>query len=193
MNTVLAITKLLLWIAGIKTFHPITGSSKRWKHWVVFFGLTGPCPECAQYNGKIYAMNEQPVPAPLLHPFCKCSIEPMPTILCGTATMDGIRGADFFVRQHDCLPSNYMTSQEARLFGWKPSKGNLRKVLPKTVIGGDVFNNKEGLLPAAPGRVWYEADINYLGGFRATNRILYSNDGLMFATYDHYKTFFEII
>lgn len=193
MNSILAITKLLLWVEGIKTFHPITGISERWKHWVVFFSLTGPCPRCAPYNGKIYEMNETPVPEPLLHPYCKCSIEPMPTILCGTATMDGVRGADFFVRQYGYLPSNYMTSQEARLFGWKAKKGNLRTVLPNAVIGGDVFNNKEGLLPDAPGRVWYEADINYRGGFRTTDRILYSNDGLMFATYDHYKTFFEIV
>lgn len=48
-------------------------------------------------------------------------------------------------------------------------------------------------LPAAAGRIWYEADINYDGGFRGTDRILYSNDGLIFVTYDHYRTFIEII
>lgn len=60
------------------------------------------------------------------------------------------------------------------------------------LIGG-VFFNKKQQLPAAAGRIWYEADINYDGGFRGTDRILYSNDGLIFVTYDHYRTFIEII
>ena len=42
------------------------------------------------------------------------------------------------------------------------------------------------------GRVWYEADINYTGGYRNTHRILYSNDGLIFVTYNHYETFYEV-
>ena len=40
--------------------------------------------------------------------------------------------------------------------------------------------------------LWYEADINYTSGYRGTERILYSNDGLVFVTYDHYQTFYEI-
>lgn len=45
----------------------------------------------------------------------------------------------------------------------------------------------------AEGRVWYEADINYTGGYRRRHRILYSNDGLIFVTYDHYETFWEVV
>ncbi len=90
------------------------------------------------------------------------------------------------------MPSGYLTKQEAKSKGWKRWLGNLRGVLPNATIGGDIFSNKKGKLPEAPGRIWYEADINYLGGYRNNNRILYSNDGLMFATYDHYSTFFEI-
>ena len=60
------------------------------------------------------------------------------------------------------------------------------------MIGGDVYKNKNGKLPTASGRIWYEADINYRAGFRNTERILYSNDGLLFVTYDHYHTFYEI-
>lgn len=66
------------------------------------------------------------------------------------------------------------------------------EVLPNAMIGGDVYKNNGGKLPNAPGRVWYEADINYNGGYRNRERILYSNDGLIFATYDHYQTFYEI-
>ena len=60
------------------------------------------------------------------------------------------------------------------------------------MIGGNVYKNREGKLPGQPGRIWYEADINYTGGFRTHDRILYSNDGLIFVTYDHYQTFYEI-
>ena len=61
------------------------------------------------------------------------------------------------------------------------------------MIGGDEDINDQGKLPAANNRTWYEADFNYHGGFRNDCRILYSNDGLIFVTYDHYKTFYEII
>ena len=76
---------------------------------------------------------------------------------------------------------------------WKPDKGNLADVLPGKMIGGDEYINDQGKLPAANNRPWYEADFNYHGGFRNDCRILYSNDGLIFVTYDHYKTFYEII
>ncbi len=76
--------------------------------------------------------------------------------------------------------------------GWVNWKGNLANVLPGKMIGGDVFRNSRDKLPIAPGRIWYEADIDYESGFRDKQRILYSNDGLCFVSYDHYKTFTEI-
>ena len=54
-----------------------------------------------------------------------------------------------------------------------------------------IYNDK-GKLPDAPNRIWYEADIDYQSGYRNTYRILYSNDGLIFVTYDHYQTFYEL-
>lgn len=83
--------------------------------------------------------------------------------------------------------------KDAKLQGWKPIQGNLDQVLPNMMIGGDIYKNRNGHLPYWPGRVWYEADINYTGGFRTRHRILYSNDGLVFVTYDHYETFIEIV
>ena len=50
-----------------------------------------------------------------------------------------------------------------------------------------------GRLPYAPGRIWYEADFDYTGGFRNDCRLIFSNDGLLFVTYDHYETFIEIV
>ena len=78
------------------------------------------------------------------------------------------------------------------LFGWISNKGNLSDVLPGRIIGGDVFYNDAGKLPQAEGRIWHEADFDYISGYRNDSRILYSSDGLIFVTYDHYKTFYEI-
>ena len=58
---------------------------------------------------------------------------------------------------------------------------------------GGVFYNDRGKLPAKGDRIWYEADINYSKGKRNSERIVYSNDGLIFITYDHYRTFIEIV
>lgn len=69
----------------------------------------------------------------------------------------------------------------------------MRNVAYNATLGGNIFKNKDGKLPEASGRIWYEADINYTGGYRNTHRLLYSNDGLAFVTYDHYATFYEII
>lgn len=56
-----------------------------------------------------------------------------------------------------------------------------------------VYKNRDKRLPDVPERILYEADINYSFGFRGGKRILYSSDGLIFATYDHYATFVEIV
>lgn len=64
--------------------------------------------------------------------------------------------------------------------------------MPGKMIGGDVYQNREEKLPIESGRIWYEANINYKDGFRNRERILYSNDGLIFVSYDHYQTFYEV-
>lgn len=61
------------------------------------------------------------------------------------------------------------------------------------MIGGDIFKNADEKLPVATNRVWREADFDYTNGFRNHKRVLYSNDGLIFATFDHYHTFYEIV
>lgn len=97
-----------------------------------------------------------------------------------------------YISEHNELPPNYITKKEARELGWEPSEGNLHEVAPGKSIGGDVFRNREGLLPNKKGRIWYEADIHYSGGRRGSDRILYSNDGLIYQTTDHYKSFEQI-
>ena len=79
------------------------------------------------------------------------------------------------------------------MLGWKAHLGNLRNIIEDAVIFGGEYKNRSGLLTSKQGRIWYEADINYIGGFRNESRLLFLNDGLLFVSYDHYRTFYEII
>ena len=90
------------------------------------------------------------------------------------------------------LPDNFITKNEARDLGWDSQAGNLDEVAPGMSIGGDTFGNREGLLPKADGRKYYECDVNYEGGYRGEERIVYSNDGLIFYTDDHYESFEQL-
>ena len=81
-------------------------------------------------------------------------------------------------------------SKEAWL---KSALGNLNSVAPGKMLAKGIYENRNGHLPSAPNRVWYEADIDYTSGYRGISRIPYSNDGLIFVTYDHYQTFSEIV
>ncbi|MBR1758931.1 MAG: ribonuclease [Lachnospiraceae bacterium] len=87
------------------------------------------------------------------------------------------------------LPSNFITKNQAKKLGWVSSEGNLGKVAPGKSIGGDYFGNFEGNLPEKKGRDYYECDIDSTGGYRGAKRIIYSNDGLIYYTEDHYNTF----
>lgn len=94
-----------------------------------------------------------------------------------------------YLRQYHKLPNFYITKRKARQMGWQPKEGNLCQIVPGKAIGGDKYNDREKLLPSALDRQWYEADINYHCGHRGSDRLLYSSDGLIFITLDHYKTF----
>ena len=88
------------------------------------------------------------------------------------------------------LADYYISIEEAYALGWKSGK-DLSKFAPSKMLAKGVYMNYNGHLPT--GRTWYEADINYTSGKRNKQRILYSNDGLIFVTYDHYKTFVEVV
>ena len=94
-----------------------------------------------------------------------------------------------YIHTYGCLPSNYLTKDEARDLGWDSKKGNLDEVAPGMSIGGDYFGNREGLLPTKKGRKYTECDINYTGGYRGGERIVFSNDGLVYYSADHYADF----
>ncbi|MDD4104313.1 MAG: ribonuclease domain-containing protein [Eubacteriales bacterium] len=86
------------------------------------------------------------------------------------------------------LPGNFITKDEARALGWQG--GGLIDIAPDSAIGGDRFGNYEELLPIEAGRIYYECDIDTLNAVsRGAKRIVYSNDGLIFYTDDHYESF----
>lgn len=97
-----------------------------------------------------------------------------------------------FIHTYHRLPDNFITKGEAQELGWDNSRGNLWEVTDTLSIGGDRFGNREGLLPEASGRIWYECDVNYFGGYRGPERIVYSNDGLIYYTEDHYESFTKL-
>lgn len=94
-----------------------------------------------------------------------------------------------YIHTYNHLPSNFITKNKAKELGWDSSKGNLGKVAPGMSIGGDKFGNREGLLPKQDGRQYYECDIDSDGSFRNAKRIIFSNDGLIYYTEDHYESF----
>lgn len=97
-----------------------------------------------------------------------------------------------YLQVHHQLPDFYITKKEARDKGWNAKKGNLCEVLPGRAIGGDRYTNREGLLPEQAERQWFEADVNYHCGHRGSDRLLFSNDGLIYLTTDHYRTVTEV-
>ena len=110
----------------------------------------------------------------------------------GSLTPYGTAGADWFIKYLEQLPDNYLTKYDATQIGWERKQGNLAEVAPGYQIFGGIYENRNGHLPQKEGRTWYEADLNYTGGYRSSERLVFSNDGLVFATYDHYKTFIEV-
>ena len=93
-----------------------------------------------------------------------------------------------YLHTYGCLPGNFITKSEAQKLGW--SGGSLEPYAPGKCIGGDRFGNYEGLLPTAAGRSYTECDINTLGASsRGAERLIFSNDGLIYYTNDHYESF----
>ena len=98
-----------------------------------------------------------------------------------------------YLRIYHKLPSNYITKRDAQNLGWSGNGGeSIWKYAPGKSIGGSRFGNYEGQLPDKEGRRWYECDIDYNGKSRGVKRIVYSSDGLIYYTEDHYKTFEDI-
>ena len=93
-----------------------------------------------------------------------------------------------YIHTYGKLPQNFIKKNEAKKLGWEG--GSLEPYAPGRSIGGDRFGNYEGLLPEAEGRKYTECDIDTKGrSSRGAKRIVFSNDGLIYYTDDHYKSF----
>ena len=94
-----------------------------------------------------------------------------------------------YIHENGCLPDFYLTKDEAEAsYGWEG--GPLDKLAPGMASGGDRFGNYDKLLPTAQGRTYTECDIDTIGADeRGPKRIVFSNDGLIYYTEDHYESF----
>ena len=178
---------------GITTTY---NKSNRWKEWLLGKN-PNHCWYCIKQNHKIFEVIDGRVciseeETPPVHINCGCYLEWLRMVTIGAATMLGDGGADYWIYHYGKLPDNYISKEEAKVLGWKPILGNLDEVAPGKMIGGSVYGNRDGKLPTAPGRIWYECDIDYQGGYRNNARLIYSNDGLIFKTDDHYTSFIAV-
>lgn len=103
-------------------------------------------------------------------------------------TYDSKEDVALFIHLYGRLPDNYMSKKDAEKLGWEG--GSLERYAPGMCIGGSRFGNYEELLPEAKGRTYIECDIDTLGeSSRGAKRIVFSNDGLIYYTDDHYESF----
>jgi hypothetical protein len=104
--------------------------------------------------------------------------------------LDDVRGFVDIVanlRATGRLPDRYVTKEAARARGWHG--GGLCAVWPGRLIGGDPYRNFSQELPSAPARIWREADLDATCRSRGPKRLIFSNDGLIYVTTDHYQFF----
>jgi hypothetical protein len=109
----------------------------------------------------------------------------------GLRDVDGFVAAVESIRETGYLPERWITKDEAEDLGWRPGE-DLCDSAPGQAIGGDRFGNREGRLPQRQGRRWREADLDFDCGRRGARRLVWSNDGLIFVTIDHYDSFAEV-
>ena len=144
----------------------------------LFFGLGNDIPEAADPVMPVETTGLQTLPP-------DCAEEPVLDEEGSYTTKEDVA---LYIYIYGHLPENFITKDEARKLGWEG--GGLEDYAPGKCIGGDRFGNYEGLLPDAPGRKWTECDIGTLGkDSRGAKRIVFSNDGLIYYTDDHYESF----
>lgn len=124
----------------------------------------------------------------------KIDVTPAPqkTVAAADPVMPGEKDAvAAYIKEHGALPDYYITKDAARAKGW--TDGSLEPYAPGCLIGGDRFGNYEGLLPNKKDRIYKEGDIGtFQAGARGTKRIVFSNDGLIYYTDDHYASFTKL-
>ncbi len=129
----------------------------------------------------------EPTPEPTPAPTAEPTPEPTPQ-LAEDGSYTTKEDVALYIHLYGHLPDNFITKKEAQKLGW--GGGSLEPYAPGKCIGGDYFGNYEGLLPEKKGRKYTECDIDTLGAkSRGAKRIIFSNDGLIYYTDDHYESF----
>lgn len=130
------------------------------------------------------------IPEPEAEPEPEVIPEPEPEkpAIDENGSYDDKENVALYIHTYGKLPPNYITKAEAQDLGWEG--GSVERYAPGKCMGGMKFGNYEGLLPKKNGRQYYECDIDTLGeSSRGAKRIVYSNDGLVYYTDDHYESF----
>ena len=142
-----------------------------------------PCADCPPRDKRVYENGKHVVlPA---HPNCDCFYTGVESVALGSISVTQ-PAPDVWLKNYGILPEYYITKQEAtEKYGWNSRRNTVAGKAPGKMIGGDAYLNSDCLLPEAEGRVWYECDVDYENGTRASARLFYSNDGLMFYSPDH--------
>ena len=164
------------------------GNRWKWTALLLILGmLAALLGACAVTTQPAPAAQEQPLPASEQDELLLIEDEPA-AVLPEDGSYTTKEDVSAYLIAYGHLPANFITKDEARAAGWQG--GSLEPYCPGKCIGGDRFGNREGLLPSAKGRVWTECDINTLGArSRGAERIVFSNDGLIYYTGDHYESF----
>lgn len=97
-----------------------------------------------------------------------------------------------YIHTYGHLPSNYITSEEAKELGYSESQANLASVAPGKSIGGDAYDNAEKMIPVKDGLTYQQCDINSEDGVRTDERLVYGSDGTIYYTPDLFETFQQI-
>lgn len=157
------------------------------------FGLNGNIPEAAEPappQESIFTEATETSPEETASPEVAATVilEDAPAVMDFHGSYTTKEDVALYLYVYHQLPENFITKNEARDLGWEG--GGLEDYAPGMCIGGDRFGNYEGLLPDAEGRTWTECDIDTLGkNSRGAKRIVFSNDGLIYYTDDHYESF----
>jgi len=133
---------------------------------------------------------EEPEPEPIPEEIPEEEPEPEPEepAIDENGSYDDRDNVALYIYTYGKLPPNYISKADAQDLGWEG--GSVERYAPGKCIGGAKFGNYEGLLPKKSGRQYYECDIDTLGeNSRGAKRIVYSNDGLIYYTDDHYESF----
>lgn len=143
------------------------------------------CSECLFNDLRIFKNdNNKPKVGFFNHKNCHCTYEEVEHRPVGSISKMGDLAPDVYLKKYGKLPDYYITKEEATKLGWSIGK-NLAHFAPGKMLGGDIFYNKNNILPEKEGRIWYECDVDYEMLKRNSKRLYYSNDGLLFYSETH--------